>query len=373
MIRAHKIRLNPTTEQDEYLRRACGVSRFVYNWALAEWQAQYDLGGNPNAAELKRYFNAIKRDEFPFVMDVLRDAANDGFEKLGKAFGNFFASVTGKRNAPKGSPKVGYPRFKSKKRSKMSFAMANDKFRVGGHALYVPKLGMVNMAEALRFNGKIKSGVVSCVAGKWYISITVEVEKPAPVEFTKESVGIDLGLKTLATLSDGVEFENQKLLRSELKRLQSLNRGLARKQRGSNRWWKQKRKLAVFHQRIANRRADVMHKMTTEIASAYRLVGMEDLHVRGMVRNHRLALSISDAALGEIGRQLQYKKAWFGGTLQKVGRFYASSKTCNDCGYINKALVLSDRKWTCLGCGVINQRDWNAAKNIEQEALRLFA
>ncbi len=111
MIRAHKIRLNPTTEQEEYLRRACGVSRFVYNWALAEWQYQYDLGGNPSASELKRYFNAIKREAYPFVMDVLRDASNDGFEKLGKAFSNFFSSVTGKRSGAK----VGYPRFKSKK------------------------------------------------------------------------------------------------------------------------------------------------------------------------------------------------------------------------------------------------------------------
>lgn len=367
MIRAHKIRLNPTTEQTLYLRQACGVSRFVYNWALAEWTRQYEAGGKPSAMALKKQFNAIKRDEYPFVMEVLRDASNDGFEKLGKAFSNFFTSVTGKRKGAK----VGYPRFKSKKRSKMSFAMANDKFRADGHSLYVPRLGMVNMAEKLRFDGKVKSGVVSCVAGKWYISITVDIEQPAPVEFEKESAGIDLGLKTLATLSDGGEFENQKLLRSELNRLKVLNRGLARKQRGSIRWWKQKQKLAVFHQRIANRRADAIHKMTTEIAKTYRLIGMEDLNVKGMGRNRRLALSIADAAFGEVGRQLQYKKEWFGGTVQKVGRFYASSKTCNDCGHINRDLQLSDRKWTCVGCGTIHDRDWNASKNIEQEALRL--
>jgi len=199
----------------------------------------------------------------------------------------------------------------------------------------------------------------------------VEIEQPAPIPFEKKSVGIDLGLKTLATLSDGMEFENQKLLRSELKRLKALNRGLSRKQIGSNRWWKQKNKIAVFHQRIANRRADIIHKMTTAIAGTYHFVGMEDLNVKGMVRNRRLALSVSDAALGEVARQLQYKKQWVGGTLQKVGRFYASSKTCNDCGHINQDLLMSDTKWTCGGCGTINNRDWNASKNIEQEALRL--
>lgn len=366
MIRAHKIRLNPTAEQDVYLRRAVGVARFTYNWGLAEWKRQYEAGLKPSAMGLKKQFNAIKGEQFPFVGEVLRDASNTGFEKLGKAFSNFFASVTGKR-----SDKIGYPRFKSKKRSKQSFSMANDKFRVEGNNLYVPKLGMVNMAEGLRFVGKIMTGTVSCVAGKWYVSITVDIEQSKPVEFQKKSVGIDLGLKTLATLSDGVEFENQKLLRSELKRLRSLSRGLSRKQQGSNRWWKQKQKIASFHQTITNRRSDAIHKMTTQIATTYEIVGMEDLHVKGMIRNRRLALSIADAAMGEVGRQLIYKKEWFGGILQKVGRFFASSKTCSDCGYVNHELVLSARTWVCKGCGVINQRDWNASKNIESETLRL--
>lgn len=369
MLRAHKIRLNPTSEQSEYLRRACGVSRFVFNWGLAAWRRQYEAGEKPSALRLKKQFNAIKRAQFPFVMDVLRDASNDGFEKLGKAFRNFFASVTGKRKGAR----VGYPRFKSKKRSKPSFAMANDKFKVEGHSLYVPRLGMVNMAEPLRFNGKIMSGVVSCVAGKWYVSITVAVEPPAPVAFDKQSVGIDLGVKTLATLSDGVEFENQKLLRAALQRLKALSRGLSRKQRGSGRWWKQKQKLGVFHQRIANRRADAIHKMTTTVARTYRIVGMEDLTVSGMVRNRRLALSLADVAFGEIARQMGYKKEWFGGVLQKVGRFYASSKTCSDCAHVNKDLKLADRQWTCASCGSLHERDWNAAQNIEEEALRLIA
>jgi putative transposase len=371
MIRAQrapdKIRLNPTPEQAQYFRKAVGVSRFVYNWGLAEWKRQYEAGLKPSAVELKKQFNAIKREQFPFVMDVLRDASVDPFVKLGKAFKNFFDSVTGKR-----SDQIGYPRFKSKKRSKQTFGMANDKFYVRDQGLYVPRLGMVNMAERLRFSGKLMAGVISCVAGKWYVSITVEVERPEPVQFKAESVGIDLGLKTLATLSNGVEFENQRLLRSELKRLRSLSRGLSRKQQGSGRWWKQKQKIATFHQRIANRRSDVIHKMTTEISQGYRMVGIEDLHVKGMIRNHKLALSIADAAMGEVTRQLTYKKQCFGGVLQKVGRYYASSKTCNDCGYVNQELKLSDRSWVCAGCGTVKPRDWNASKNIEQEALRLI-
>ncbi len=367
MIKAHKIRLNPTPEQETYLRKACGVSRFVYNWGLAEWKRQYEAGQKPNALGLKKQFNAIKGEQFPFVGEVLRDAANDGFVKLGKAFTNFFASVTGERKGAK----MGYPKFKSRKRSKMTFGIANDKFYVDGHNLYVPRLGMVNMAEQLRFTGKIMAGVVSCVAGKWYVSITVEMQQSEPVRFEKESVGIDLGLKTLATLSDGVEFENQKLLRSELKRLRAFSRGLSRKQQGSNRWWKQQRKVATFHQKIANRRLDALHKMTTKIAKTYRIVGMEDLNTKGLLRNRRLALSLADVAFGEIGRQLQYKKQWFGGILQRVGRFYASSKTCNDCGHINHELKLSDRTWVCAGCGSIKNRDWNASRNIEDEALKL--
>ena len=365
VTRAHKIRLNPTPEQAQFFRRCAGVSRFVYNCGLAEWQRMYEEGGKPSALVLKKEFNAVKREQAPFVTEVPKDVAEGAFTNLGKAFKNFFDGLSGKR------PRMGYPRFKSKKRSKPSFTLNNDKFRVDGHWLRVPKLGWVNMAEALRFDGKIMSGVVSETAGKWYIAITVQIPKPDPVLHPVASVGIDLGLKTLATLSDGVDFENQKVLRSELNELKRLNRELARRQPGSKRWWQTKRKLQRFHAKICNRRMDAIHKMTTQIAKTYKLVGTEDLHVAGMVRNRKLALSISDAAMGEVLRQLAYKANWFGGRVQKVGRFFASSKLCNDCGHKNTELMLSDRRWVCDGCGTIHDRDWNAAKNIEQEALKL--
>ena len=215
--------------------------------------------------------------------------------------------------------------------------------------------------------------VVSCVAGKWYISIQVEIERPEPVKFGKQSTGVDLGIKTLATLSDGTEFENQKLLHRQLNKLKKLNRSQARRQLQSSRWYKAKDKLARFHERIRNQRSDVIHTMTTAIAKTYQTIGVEDLHIKGMAKNRKLALSIADAGMGEVLRQLAYKAEMFGSQIVQVGRFYASSKTCNDCGYVNNELTLSDRTWTCQGCGVINQRDWNAAKNIEQEALRLIA
>ncbi|MEM7125304.1 MAG: RNA-guided endonuclease TnpB family protein [Chloroflexota bacterium] len=367
MIKAHKIRINPTAEQEEFLWRCAGVARFVFNRGLAQWKTEYEAGLKPTALSLRKEFNVVKREECPFVMEVPKDVAEGAFSDLGRAFKNFFDSVTGKR-----SDKVGYPRFKSRKRSKPSFKVNNDKFRVDGHTLKLPKLKtLVNMVEPLRFDGKIMSGTVSFYAGHWYISIVIKMEKAEPVKHSLESVGIDLGLKTLATLSDGTIFENQKVLRSELRKLKKLNRQLARRQQGSNRWHKAKAKLQKLHARVANRRADIIHKMTHKIAKTYALIGIEDLHVKGMIRNRRLALSVADAAMGEVVRQLEYKCKWFGGKAQKVGRFYASSKLCSDCGHKNDQLVLSDRRWACAGCGTIRDRDFNASENIEQEALRL--
>ena len=228
------------------------------------------------------------------------------------------------------------------------------------------------MAEPLRFTGKIMGAVVSCTAEKWYASIWVEVEKPMPVLFAKASVGVDVGVKTLATLSDGRQYENQALLRRELNKLRHLSRQLSRRQQGSQRWWRAKWQLTRFHEHIRNRRMDAIHKMTHEIANTYWIVGVEDLHVKGMVKNHRLARSIADAAMGEVLRQLAYKCAWFGGVLQQVGRYFPSSKTCSACGVVNRDVTLADRTWACPDCGTVHERDANASLNIEQEALRLL-
>jgi len=224
----------------------------------------------------------------------------------------------------------------------------------------------------LRFAGELVSLTISEYAGHWYASIVVEVEAPAH-EHERDSVGIDLGVKTLAALSDGRQYENQVLLRSELRKLKRLNRELSRRKPGSGRWRRTRSKLQRFHARIKARRLDYQHKMTTEIASTFQLIGLEDLNVAGMVRNRRLALSISDAGFGEIRRQLTYKADWYGGTVVVVDRYFPSSKTCSACGCINEELKLGDREWVCPGCGLNHDRDLNASRNIEAQMLSMVA
>ena len=377
MIRAHKIRLNPTTEQEVYFRKAAGTKRFVYNQALDLWNWGKAVGASEfGVMEIKRQFNLFKEEQYPWMYEVAKDVFEGAIADLGVALKNYFESRDGKRKGQK----IGFPRQKRKKDNKQSFRLNNDRFEVDGHNFWVPNLGWVNMAEKLRFVGKMMGAVVSKVADWWYVSIQVEIKQPEPVQFEKKSTGVDVGIKALATLSDGSELENQKPLKKQINKLRKLSRSMSRKKGptkgnkgkdASNRWWKAKRRLARFHAQVANQRADAQHKSSHAIASTYAFIGVEDLHVQGMVRNRRVSLAISDVGLGEFIRQIEYKSKAFGGQVVRVGRFYASSKTCNDCGYINKKLELKDRTWVCQGCGIINQRDWNAAKNIEQEAHRI--
>lgn len=368
MIKAHKIRLNPTPEQEIYFRKAAGTKRFVYNQALALWKWGKSVGIEEfGPAEIKRQINTFKAEQFPWMYEVAKDVFEGAIQDLGSALNNYFESKASKRKGAK----VGFPKFKTKKNKKQSFRLNNDKFKVEDHRVRIPNLGWVNMAEALRFQGKIMGAVVSKVADWWFISFTVDLERPQPRQFPVATVGVDVGIKTLAKLSDESEFENQKPLRKGLSRLRQLNRSLARRIKGSNRWWKAKSKRGRFHFRVGNQRADAHHKASSAIAKTYAFIGLEDLHVKGMVKNRKLSLSISDVGLGEFIRQIEYKSDWLGGRTVRVGRFYASSKTCNDWGYVNKELTLSDRTWACQGCGTIQDRDWNTAKNIEQEALRL--
>jgi len=365
MQRAHKIRLNPTPQQTEYLRKACGTARFAFNWGLAEWQKQYAAGEKPSAYTLKKQFNAIKREQFPWVLDVSKCAVDTGFRNLDAAFKSFF------RRCKNGYTEKGYPNFKSKKRSKLSFRMDGARVSADGHWLKLEKLDEpINMAEMLRFDGEIRSVTISEDAGHWYAAINVEIE-PSEHKHPQGSVGIDVGVKTLAVLSDGTRYENQVRLRSRLIKLKRLNRELSRRQEGSGHWNRTKKKLATLHRRIADKRLDYLHKMTTKIARTYQIIGVEDLNVAGMLHNHYLALSISDAGLGEIRRQLRYKTEWYGGTLVEIDRFFPSSRLCPMCGVVKSDLALSDRVFICE-CGYTCDRDLNAARNIEQEALNMF-
>lgn len=364
MILAHKIRLNPTTDQATYFAKAAGTKRFVFNWALDRWKSAKDEGQDkhgPNA--IKKEFNSIKRELFPWVLDVAKDVAEGAFSDLGKALNNYFSS----KGLTNGKD---FPSFKSKKSSKQSFCLNNDKFKVNEHQLYVPKLGWVNMTEELRFTGKIMGATISKTADWWFVSISVEMEDKQQNTSTG-SVGVDVGIKTLATLSDGKRLENQKPLKSQEKKYKLLCRSLSRKVRGSNRWFRTKRKLSRLHYKIACQRSDMLHKASHYIASNYGFIGVEDLNTSGMLRNRKLSKAISDVGFGEFIRQIIYKSERFGSVVVKVGRFFASSKTCSDCGHVNRELQLSDRRWICSSCGVLHDRDWNASKNIEIEALRL--
>lgn len=366
MLRAHKIRINPTPEQEQWLLRACGTARFAYNWGLAEWQRQYESGEKPSAYALKKQFNAIRREQFSWSYSVSKCCVDTGFLRLDAAFKNFF------RRCKNGHVKKGYPHFKSRKHSKQSYRIDGVRIKLDGHWIKIPRLDTkINMTETLRLSGEIKSVTISGDAGHWYAAINVELE-PSEHEHSQESVGIDLGIKTLAVLSDGKRFKNQKPLRSELRKLRHLNQELSRRQEGSGRWQRTKEKMAKLHRRIADRRLDYQHKMTTEIAKTYRVVGVEDLNVAGMLKNHCLALSIADAGFGEIRRQLGYKSEWYGGTLVEIDRFFPSSRLCRHCGCINSELTLADRIWIC-DCGTVLDRDRNAAINIETEALRIVA
>jgi putative transposase len=375
MNRAHLIRLNPTPEQEVYFRKACGVARHAYNWALSQWKDARSKGERVKIADLKKTYNQIKGEQFPWVYEVTKCSPEQAFSDLKAAFDNYWrmkkeGTLPKLKHPRKDGEEGGFPHFKSKKRDRLSFYLANDKFSVEGQTLRVPKLGEVNMTEALRFSGKILSAVISERAGWWFLSISVAMEQES-VPHPGGSVGIDLGLKTLATLSDGMVFENQRHYRKGLGRIKGLSKGLSRKQEGSKNWWKNARKLARAHYHVACQRTDTLHKMTTHVARTYKLIGMEDLSTKGMLANHRLAQAVSDASFFETQRQICYKADASGGFVQLVSRWYPSSKTCSSCGWYCADLSLADRVFVCHDCGYVADRDSNAAKNIEAEALRL--
>jgi putative transposase len=315
---------------------------------------------------LRTQFNAIKKEQFPWVYDVTKCAVEGAFMDVAAAFKNFFEGRLAGR-------KTGFPKFKTKRRSRQSFYLANDKFTVGDHWIDVPKLGRVNMAESLRFTGKILSARISKQASWWWVSITVEMPDEIPLT-TSPPVGVDVGLNRLATLSDGRKFENQKPLVSQLKKLRRLNKELARRTKGGENWLKTKDKLSRTHYEIACMRLDSLHKLTTEIAKTSGIVAVEDLHVKGLIRNRCLSRSFSDAAVGTLLDLLESKVPRQGGMLLKVDRFFPSSQLCHCCGTRKEDLTLADRIFVCpnFACGYSGDRDENAALNLILEALRMF-
>ena len=377
MLIAHKITLDPNNAQATYFTKAAGVARFAYNWALAEWKRQYDVWKadnslpRPSQMALRRQLNAIKREQFPWMLEVTKNAPQMAIIQLGEAFKNFFAG------------RAKYPQFR-KKGVHDRFTLTNDQFSIDGCRIRIPNLGWVRMRESLRFTGKIMSATISRVADRWFASITVDTtddshlpkaenqglrSDTSPAQQGKDVVGVDLGVSVLATLSTGETVAGPKPHKALLGRLKRLSRSLSRKQKGSANRAKAKRKLARLHARIASIRLDALHKLTTDLARRFHTIGIEDLNVRGMVKNRHLARSIADMGFAEFRRQLQYKATMHGGLVVVADRFYPSSKTCSACGHVLAALPLSVRAWTCPECGARHDRDINAAINLKNMAV----
>ena len=356
MILSHKIRIYPNKEQEVFLKKSCGVARFVYNWGLSEWQKQYKNGEKPNWMKLNKSFNSIKKDEFPFVCEVSKCCAETAFSNLGKAYKNFFAKRTK------------YPKFK-KKGMHDSFGLANNVFSINGKRIKLAKMKPMRMAEELRFDGKIMSCTVSCVAGKWYVSIAVEVKKDLTLPKTGKYVGADLGVKDIAITSDGYKFANPRWIQKSEKKLKRLQRELARRKRASKRRERTRLRLARKHNQVANQRRDWLHKITTFLVRNYDVIALEDLNVRGMTKNHSLAKAITNVSFGEFNRQIEYKAQMYGKQIYRVDRFFPSSKTCSVCGCIQDKMPLNVREWTCPDCGAHHDRDINAATNLLRQAM----
>ena len=353
---AHTIRLYPTKGHETFFRKACGCARVAYNYGLSEYQKLRKEGQKPSVLEIKKQFNKEKKVLFPWMSETNKDANQQPFTNLQAAFGRFFKHQNK------------YPVFKKRGR-KDSFYISNDKFGVEENKFWIPKLGWVKGAESLRFAGKIMSAVVRRKADYWFVVVSVQAEiEPSTCE-NQVVVGVDLGIKTLATLSDGNVIVSVNPLRRRLGKLKLLQRWASRKIKGSYSRGRANQKVAKVHYEIACLRKDILDKLTTYLCENYKVIVIEDLNVSGMLKNHKLALSISDLGFGEFRRQLEYKSILYGNTLIVADRWFPSSKTCSGCGYVKSDLLLSEREFKCESCGQVIDRDLNAAINLRNYGL----
>ena len=375
MFEAVKVRLDPTPRQERLMASHAGAARFAYNAGLAHVKEALDSGEPVGWShyDLRRWWNANK-DELAVNKTTgevwwsqnSKEAYSMGLRSLAQGFSNWSKSRKGQRKGRR----VGFPRFKSKNAT-MRFAYSTGftaPTACDPYGLKLPRIGRVHCMENvynLLYGARLVRISVSRRAGHWHASLTVEREPAAPTTVPKlGAVGVDLGVKNLATLSDGTVIPNPRALNMGLRALRKAQKALSRKTMGSVRREKAKERVARLHARVADVRADAIHKATTMIARNYSTACIEDLNVAGMVKNRSLARSLSDAALGEFRRQLEYKTARSGAVLCVVDRWFPSSKTCSNCGVAKAKLSLSERVFHCDACGVSIDRDLNAAINI---------
>mgnify|MGYP001117037795 CR=1 FL=1 len=363
ITRAYKTELNPNNKQKSFFAGSCGMARFIYNWALNYWIEEHERGEKRTGwMKLNTELTKLKQLEYQWMYNYSNWIRVYAIKQCDEAYQNFFRRI-------KQGKKPGFPKFKSKKRSKASFTINGGVINISETDIRLPKIGWVRLKEHgyIPVNpDKICYVTISEKNGRWYISVTVNETIPDE-QTTKNIIGIDLGIKTLAVTSDGVYYENPKELYKAEKRLKRLDRWLSRKKRGSSNYQKAKLLRAKAYEKVKRIRKHMLNEITTELAKTKSILSVEDLNVSGMMSNHHLAKAISDVSFSEFRHQLEYKCAWYGSELFVVDHWFASSKTCSNCGAINRDLKLSNRIYKC-DCGLEMDRDLNAAINLKNRA-----
>ena len=371
MKKAHRVALKPTAEQEVFFGQQAGYARFAYNWAVGEFKAGLDVGEWLSERTLRPRWNKVKHMIAPWARPLSQNSAKYAIIDFGlaaDAWGAWRKAV--KVGKPPGRRR-GFPRFKRRKHEQ-GFRADNgpDTVRVDGKTVVLPKIGCVAMVEELRWHGSVREVTINRTADTWFASFAVEDGQPVPPVKDGPTIGVDVGVGTLAVCSNGLQVENPKALNAAIRRLHQADKAIARsrnvhgKSNHSNRRECLYAKRRRIHARIVQVRNDNHHKATTAIAKCAGRVVVETLNVSGMLRNRRLARSIADAGMSGFLAKLEYKCAWYGAEYIKADRWYASSKLCSHCGWKNDDLTLSDREWRCGGCGVLNERDANAAMNL---------
>ena len=367
MLRAYKYRIYPTDGQKVLFAKTFGCCRFVYNWALnlkiTAYRERKETLGNVYLTNLMK---SELKAEHDWLSEVNSQSLQSALRNLDTAYTNFFRNTKA----------VGFPRFKSRKDRQSFLCPQHCRVDFEKGTITIPKAKDIPAMLHRRFRGTVKTVTVSMTpSGKYYASVLVDTnlqELPPMEKEASTTVGIDLGIKSLAVCSDGRTFDNPKKLHRSLQRLAMLQKRLSRKQKGSANRDKARVKVARLQEHISNFRKDNIHKITHTLThdSQVRTICMENLNVKGMQRNHHLAQSVADASFGMFLTMLEYKCRWYGVNLIKIDRFAPSSKTCGKCGHVYKGLKLSERSWSCPECGTHHDRDFNAACNIKEFGLK---